>query len=288
MARQRTRHDETTSSSHEQGHDTRRHRQLQQREDRIQRETGRRDSGRGLEHFRNPMLLLAGGLASYAGLKRFGHLSSLFFMGVGGGLIYRALSKNNLLDGHLKQRILQTAASGTTHLHTAITVDLPVEEVFDGWRSLENLAKSMRHIDSVDPIDGEPDRWHFRARIPGIEMPIEWDAEIVEERAHEHLSWRSTQEADLQHEGMVEFRPCRGGDCTEVHVDLLYHPPAGEVGEAIGRFLQSISEKTVKRDVRAFKQYLETGVVATTDGQPSGREQAPARTTPKQARPTVH
>jgi len=287
MAQQRMRHDDSTSGDGETPR-TRRQREKRHREDDIEREVGGDRRTRGLETFRHPAMLAAGGVAAYLGLKRFGHLSSLVWMGLGGGLIYRALEANELLDGRLKQRLLQTAASGTTHLHMSLTIDRPVPEVYRGWRSLETLATPMRHLESVRPIDGDRDRWQFRARIPKVDLSVDWEAEIVEEREHDHLAWRSTDESDVHNEGIVEFHARRGGDSTEIHVHLLYHPPGGEVGETIGQFLRGISERTLKQDVRRFKQYLEAGVVATTDGQPSGREATEVGGTQRHSRPSVH
>lgn len=289
MAEHPTRHTPTPHPDADEG-DTRRKRDMRRRETDVQAETGRHRGGRGLEDFKHPLLLLAGGAATYAGIKRFGHLSGLFLMGVGGGMIYRVLDDNELLDGRIKQQLLQTAASGTTHLHTAVTVDLPVEEVYGKWRSLENLGKTMHHLESAESLGD--DRWHFRARVPKVDMTVEWDAEIVEDREHEHLSWRSTDEADIDHEGVVEFRSRSDGERTEIHVDLLYHPPGAGAGQALGQFLRGLSEQTLKEDVRRFKQYLETGVVATIEGQTSGRRTLEKlETTERQSRPstpTIH
>lgn len=286
MAQHRTQRDESTHGDDHPG--TRRKRQKQRREADIEREVGGPHEGWGLEQFRHPALLAAGGLAAYAGLKRFGKLSSLFWMGLGGGLIYRVLDENELLGDRLKQRLLQTAASGTTHLHMAITIDQSVEEVYRGWRDLENLAESMRHLESVEPIDGDRTRWRFRAHVPKVDMNIEWETEIVEDRENEHLAWRSTDESDIHNEGIVEFRPRRGGDSTEIHIHLLYHPPGGNIGQQLGQFLRGLSEQTLKADVRRFKQYLEAGVVATIDGQPSGRDENQIRRIQRRSRPTVH
>lgn len=244
--------------------------ELQRPNEKLERSPSAPSSG--LEHFEQPWMLVGGGLATYLGLKRFRKWSGLFLLGVGGGLIYRVLQQNGLLEGGLKRRLLQTATTETTRLRTAITVDLPVEQVYAGWRDLGHLAETMRHIDVAEPIDGDRDRWHFRARIPKIDVPVQWDAEIVEDRENERLIWRSTEDADLRHEGQVEFRPRTGNRQTEIEVDIRYHPPGGQIGEAVTEFLGGLSEQVLKEDVRRFKQFLETGVVATIEGQTSGRE----------------
>ncbi len=264
----------------------RRERQLDEGRRHLDREVERPRPARGLEHFEQPALLAGGGLLAVAGLRRLNTWTGLFMLGAGAGLAYRTLSQNNLLGSELKGRLLQTGASEPTHVRTAITIDRPVQAVYATWRELGNLEMSMRHIESSRQIGD--DRWWFTARVPGTNMTVGWEAEIVEEAENERLVWRSTDESDLHTEGRIEFLSRRGNEHTEVYADIAYHPPAGKVGHAIARFLSKLTRQTIKNDLRRFKQYIETGVVATIDGQPSGRSDAEQLPPPHYERRTVH
>ena len=62
---------------------------------------------------------------------------------------------------------------------------------------------------------------------------------------------------------IVEFRDAPGGRGTWVTATLLYDPPAGIVGKVIAKLFQREPEMQVRRDLRRFKQLMETGEVAT-------------------------
>jgi len=52
---------------------------------------------------------------------------------------------------------------------------------------------------------------------------------------------------------------------------MRYHPTAGIVGAAVAKILGEEPGQQIERDMRRFKQVLETGEAATTEGQSSGR-----------------
>jgi uncharacterized membrane protein len=52
---------------------------------------------------------------------------------------------------------------------------------------------------------------------------------------------------------------------------LQYNPPAGKAGAAIAWLFGEEPRLQVRADLRRVKQLMETGEIATTEGQPSGR-----------------
>jgi uncharacterized membrane protein len=70
--------------------------------------------------------------------------------------------------------------------------------------------------------------------------------------------------------GSVHFRELPHDRGTEVRVVLKYDPPAGKAGAALARLFGSSPESQVREDLRRLKQFMETGEVATTAGQPRG------------------
>jgi uncharacterized membrane protein len=52
---------------------------------------------------------------------------------------------------------------------------------------------------------------------------------------------------------------------------MNYNPPAGKVGIGIAYLLGAEPSQLIKEDLRRFKQIIETGEIATIEGQPSGR-----------------
>ena len=68
----------------------------------------------------------------------------------------------------------------------------------------------------------------------------------------------------------VEFKDAPGDRGTEIHVDLERDTPGGKLGEAVQKLVGSGPLAKVKDDLRRFKQQVETGVTARSDGVPEG------------------
>jgi uncharacterized membrane protein len=231
--------------------------------------TSRQDHERGLEDVSWGPILGGSVLAIY-GLTRKG-LGRLFLTGVGIGIAYRGLSSENLLEANWKRLILHTGATEPVEVKSAITVDLPVKEVYRFWRRLENLPLFLEHIESVR--EGAKGRSHWEAMLP-TGTTIEWEAEIVEERENERLVWKSVEGSDVYNEGFVTFHPAFEDEHgTEVHVHILYRPPAGSVGAKVAGFFRGLSAQILREELRGFKRLLEAGEMPTITGQPSAREE---------------
>jgi uncharacterized membrane protein len=166
---------------------------------------------------------------------------------------------------------------GTTELAVTktITVNAAAHDVYRFWRDLDKLPLFMRHLRSV-AIDTSG-RSHWVTRGPAGRN-VEWDAIITDEREPHRIAWHSLPGSDVDHEGSVEFRSAPGDRGTEVQVRLLWRPPGGKIGAGIARFFGEHPERQIREDLRRFKMLIETGEIATTVGQPSGRRSVIIRT----------
>lgn len=270
-------HGRQTPASHLRPKSHAHRRELETQSDQLSSST-RRPQREGIEQLDSPGMLVGGGVLALWGLKNWRSMFGLLAAGVGSGLIYQGLKQNNLLDGDLKQRLLNTGATQSTQVRATITVDRPVGEVFAKWKDLSNLSQCMRHIESVRRIDDT--HWHWKARAPKTNITVEWDAEIIEENKDEMIVWRSVKGSEIHNEGMIEFKPRANGESTEIHAHIVYYPPAGKVGKTIAKFLHGISDQVVKEDLRRFKRLVETGEVPTIEGQSSGRRETTRRSLP--------
>ncbi len=158
----------------------------------------------------------------------------------------------------------------------AIAINANPAAVYAFWRKLENLALFMRHVQSVSATDGALSHWV--ARTPSGET-LEWDAQIVADEAERRLSWRTVPAFQGLHEGTVTFEPGPPGRGTLLRVELEYQPPAGALGHQVARLLGKDPEQQIREDLRKFKQLIEAGEIATTQGQPSGKRSFLGRTT---------
>jgi hypothetical protein len=71
-------------------------------------------------------------------------------------------------------------------------------------------------------------------------------------------------------EAAVRFVEAPGDRGTEIHIELDKGAPGGKLGAAVQSLLGTPSLAKVKDDLRRFKQLLETGVIARSDGVPEG------------------
>ena len=68
----------------------------------------------------------------------------------------------------------------------------------------------------------------------------------------------------------VSFADAPGDRGTEIHVDLEREVSGGRLGEVVARLTTAEPLAKVKDDLRHFKQYVETGEIARSDGSPEG------------------
>lgn len=199
---------------------------------------------------------------TYQGIKRRTPLS-LLLGGAGALLVSRSVSGHS----YVYDRFGIDRSGGPVELSRAVTVNLPPEQVYAFWRQLDNLPRFMRHLASVARLGENRYHWTAKPAVPGS-PPIEWDADIVEDRPDEWLAWRSLPESPIVTHGSVEFSRAPGGRGTEIHVRLSYTPPAGGV---LARLMAPLTEPLLKEDLRRLKRILETGELPTIEGQSAAR-----------------
>jgi uncharacterized membrane protein len=159
----------------------------------------------------------------------------------------------------------------------AVTIDRPIAEVYSFWSRLENLPRFMRHVESVVPLDEVHSHW--RVKTIGGKV-VQWDAEIIEKRENEMISWRSVPGADVDNAGSVWFTPVPGGNGTMVRVSLKYVPPAGKAGALIAKLFRSDAETEIEQDLQSLKCFLETGQMPA-EKNPRGWQQIAVQITRK-------
>jgi uncharacterized membrane protein len=154
------------------------------------------------------------------------------------------------------------ANKGVRRAWHSVTVNKPIAEVYEFWRELENLPRFMQHLESVEIIDNT--RSHWKAKAPAG-TSVEWDAEIVEEKENELISWRSMPDSVVPNAGTVRFKSAPGGRGTEVHVVMEYEIPGGSLGSTVAKLFREEPSQQVRDDLRHFKQVLETGEIVKSD-----------------------
>ena len=215
-----------------------------------------------------------GALIAY-GLSR-GTIGGAFLALGGGALLYHGLGRRSQVYealGVTGEDATPASNPLTRHIHTrdTVTINRPASELYRFWRDPANLPRFMKPIEEVRPIGERQTHWVACNPLGG--SPIEWDAEIYDERENERIAWRTIGGAPLDHEGCVEFHPAAIGRGTRVTVETSYRPPGGVLGAAAAKLFSDNPRRQASENLRRFKQLMETGEIATGAG-PSCRQVA--------------
>ncbi len=203
------------------------------------------------------------GVEGSRGANSAGLVVGTLLLGIGAYLVYRGVSRSQKQQGKGQNR-----DQSAQHVRESVTINKPASELYHYWRHLSNLSDIMSHLESV--TEKTATRSHWVARGP-VGTNVEWDAEVTQDVENQLIAWKAVEDADVQNEGSVTFTEAPGGRGTEVRVNLTYHPPGGQLGSAVAKLFGEEPSQQLSDDLRRFKQRMETGVTATTQGQPSGR-----------------
>jgi uncharacterized membrane protein len=171
-------------------------------------------------------------------------------------------------DAPLNDADLRHSDTDDAVLSRAVTIGRTPEDLYGHWRNFANLAVLMENIERIDVIDAQ--RSHWVVKGPGGKA-IEWDSLVTEDAPGKRIAWRAAEGADVQNSGWVEFRPAPGDRGTEVHALIAYDAPGGEFGRMAAKVMQREPNTQMRRELRRFKQLMETGEITTSEG-PSGRK----------------
>jgi uncharacterized membrane protein len=152
------------------------------------------------------------------------------------------------------------SGAADTLVGCTVTINRPRAELFAYWRDLTQLPTFMENVEQVERLDDKRSRWVVKAPAG---KTVEWISAITEERDGEVIAWASEDGADVPNSGRIDFRDAQGDRGTIVTATILYDPPAGIIGKVIAKMFQREPAIQARRDLRRFKQLMETGEVAT-------------------------
>ncbi len=208
--------------------------------------------------------LVGGGAMVLMGLKQ-RSLRGVLMALAGGGLIYQGAKKQSTIN----QVQEAMGINQSIKVEKTLTINKPANELYDFWHDFENLPKFMKHLKSVSVHNQK--RSHWVATAP-LGASVEWDADIIEERENEFISWASVEGADVDNSGFIRFKKAPADRGTEVKVVLEYNPPGGALAAVFAKLFGEEPEQQIGDDLRRFKMLMEAGEIATTEGQARGND----------------
>jgi uncharacterized membrane protein len=133
-----------------------------------------------------------------------------------------------------------------------IIVKGSLSEIFNFWADFENFPRFMKNIKIVQKTGERTSHWVMQGPLG---KDFHWNAQITDFEPDKRIAWNSI-DGDLKTSGQVTFLDL-GNDSVEVSVMIHYVPPAGAVGEAVGKIFDN-PDKKLEEDLRQFKKYAET------------------------------
>ena len=148
------------------------------------------------------------------------------------------------------------------------TINLPRQEVYLRWRDFTRFPDFMDNVRSVEKVDDKVSRWTIEA--PGG-TSVELLTELTHDVPGDRIAWRSVEGSQVTTAGEAVFQDAAPGRGTVVSLVMTYDPPAGALGTLVAKIFQREPAIQARRDLRRFKQLLETGEV-TVNASPSARK----------------
>ena len=190
-----------------------------------------------------------GGVGAWLGYQAFKRKGSLrlVILGPSVALLARAITNLELA------KVLGAAINPVIRMHRTIRIFSPVEDVFEFLGDFSNYSRFMSYVSDVKINDRGGLKWKI---VGPAGTTLEWDAVMTAMLPGQKVAWKSVPNAVIATEGSLYLRPT-SSDWTTLEVDLMYAPPAGALGYAVGHFLGFDPAQKIDQDLRVLKSLIE-------------------------------
>jgi uncharacterized membrane protein len=165
--------------------------------------------------------------------------------------------------------VMESASTpGAVYAEASFAINKSPEECYRFWRNPENLPRFMKYLESVRVTGERTSHWSVKLG----NRTAQWNSEITSDTPNEEIAWQSTPGSTIETSGSVRFEPRLSGPGAIVRVAMQYTPPGGQLMSLINPLMETVSEHQLREDLRHLKNLMESGEIATTTGQSSGRK----------------
>jgi len=201
-----------------------------------------------------------GALLTWAAMRRCDTVGTLAGV-AGAALVARAAT--NL---ETKRLVGVGAGRRAVDLQKTISIDAPVDQVWEFWKNYENFPRFMHHVRDVRPTS-VPGQSHWRIEGPAG-IPIEYDAVVTQEIPNSIFAWKTVEGSPVEHAGFIHFEPNATGG-TRLHIHMSYNPPGGALGHGVAWLFGADAKHRMDADLARMKTLIETGNPPHDAAQPS-------------------
>lgn len=141
-----------------------------------------------------------------------------------------------------------------------VTIARSPHELYAAWRDFSKLAGIMENVERIEVTDDRRSTWTIKS---AGDRTVSWQTEVTEDDPDRAIAWKSAEGSAVTAVGRVEFRAVEGRGSV-VRAVIGYDVPGGAVGQFVAKLFQREPAIQTRRDLRRFKQHMETGEVATS------------------------
>lgn len=174
---------------------------------------------------------------------------------------------DHVLRGRAKQES-RNNEDGKALVGRTVTIGKPRQELYQVWRDFTRFPEFMDNVREITKLDETRSRWVIEAPMGATVQVV---TRIVEDVPGQTIAWVSEPDSQIETDGRVEFADAPPGRGTYVRLLIRYKPPAGTLGQMLAKVLQREPQVQARRDLRRFKQLMETGEVPV-NASPSARK----------------
>jgi uncharacterized membrane protein len=156
----------------------------------------------------------------------------------------------------LRGQAARDEQGGDTYVGKTVTVGKPRQELYAAWKDFTRFPDFMENVLRVEDLGGGRSRWSIKGPA-GSEVSLV--SRIVEDVPGRRIAWESEDGSDVDAAGTIDFEDAPPGRGTYVRFLMSYDPPGGAIGRGLAKLMQREPTLQARRDLRRFKQLMETG-----------------------------
>jgi uncharacterized membrane protein len=163
----------------------------------------------------------------------------------------------------LRRRVRRESMAGSTFgrhdenlIEGRITIQRPVEKVFEFYRNFKNLPSFLGDVMAIDETGPATSRWTIQGPL-GIQA--HWTIKVTKERTNELIGYETVTSPALKTYWEIYFTPGSTAGETEVHE--VMKAPLGRFGRTALALIRKYPAEEVSANLHRLKEVMETGQV---------------------------
>ncbi len=154
-------------------------------------------------------------------------------------------------------------------MHTiekSVTINRPVDEVFNFYRDFRNLPKFLGDVMMIEPIGPKTTKWTIEGPL---HVTTHWTTEVTDEHENSLIAYQTVTSSRMTTRWEIYFSA--GALPGETVVREVMKVPFGELGQIALDLIGKPPAEEIQANLLRLKELLETGKVTNTQHAVAGK-----------------